>query len=153
MGALVGALVSSGHLSGRHVGPFNLSWPEGGKRVDQTEPQNSHQLIIQTDTHLWVESTKQDPEGMSICEQHTCKTNSKTSSYTCMRLHPQFLSLQANHKHKQVFQSCWTEPNRSGNIEKSWVVTGTSLHCHVAERRNFFTMKPALHTPIFKKKC
>ena len=81
---------ASGRLSGRHVGPSNLSWPEGGKRVDQTEPQNSHQQTIQTDTNFWVEITKQDPEGMSICEQHTCNIITKVLSYTCVRLHPQF---------------------------------------------------------------
>ena len=50
---------ASGRLSRRHVGPSNLSWPESGKRVDQTEPQNSHQQTIQTDTDLCVESKKQ----------------------------------------------------------------------------------------------
>ena len=47
---------ASGRVSGRHVGPSIPSWPQGGKRVDQTEPQNSHQLTIQTDTDLWAES-------------------------------------------------------------------------------------------------
>ena len=61
---------------------------EGG--VGKSEPQNKNELTIQTDTHVCVESRKQDLEGMSICEQHTCNISTRDLSYTCMGLHPQF---------------------------------------------------------------
>ena len=38
-----------------------------------------------------------------------------------------------------------------GNIEKSWVVMGTSFALPCCRAAAFFTMKPALHTPLFKK--
>ena len=121
------------------------------QRVDHTEPQKNHQQAIHTDTDLWVESSKQDSEGMSICNS-TCNINTKNFSYTCMWLHPQFsfMSSQPQTQTRASMLLDGTASIREGC--KLWAVMGISFTVQWCRAAALYTVKPVVQNPSFKNK-
>ena len=148
---------ASGCLNGRHVivCPSILSWPEAVNGLTTL----SCKIIInwpskQTPICGWkVENSKTRFGRYVDLRQHTCNISTQKLQ---LHLHalasPVLFHVKANHKHKGVLQSCWTEPNRSGKGWKLWAVMGISCTVQCCRTAAFYIVKPALQSPIFKKK-
>ena len=145
---------ASGRLSGRHVGPSNLSWPEGVKWVDQTEPPKNHQLTIQTDTNMWVENRK--ARFRRYVELWTAHLQHK---YQRLELHlhlvtsPVFFHVKPTTNINTCFKVVAGNGIDQGKVEKVRVLMGITFALQCCRAATFYTVEPALHTPIFKKKC